>query len=57
MKLSAPSKLFFLISLVLLIIGLLGAFSIVGAISTAVGGYLVIAAWVVLALGCLLTGV
>ena len=54
MRLTAPSKIFFLISLVLFVVGALGVFSIIsfGYIS-----YALIAAWVVLALGCILTGV
>lgn len=55
MKLSAPSQLCFLISLIIFIIAVLGAFGVVGAVA----GYATwafIGAWVVLALGCLLTG-
>ncbi|MEM9282605.1 MAG: hypothetical protein AAGA96_12325 [Verrucomicrobiota bacterium] len=56
MKLSAPTQLFFLISLVIAIVALLGGLGVVGAVA----GYsfwLAIAAYVVLALGCLLKGV
>tara|TARA_R110002096_G_scaffold20971_3_gene68472 strand:- start:7686 stop:7856 length:171 start_codon:yes stop_codon:yes gene_type:complete len=55
MKLNAPTKLFFLISLILVVVALLGGLGVVGAIA----GYsfwIAIAAWVVLALGCILKG-
>ncbi len=55
MKTSAPSQLCFIISLVLFILGILGGFGLVGAIA-AYGTYLLVAAWVVLALGCLMKG-
>jgi len=55
MKLSAPGKPLFLISLILLILALLAFFGIVAPIA----GYafwLAVAAWVALAIGCLMTG-
>ncbi len=55
MRLTPPSKLFFLISLTLFVIGALGVFGVVS-----VGfnlSYTLMAAWIVLALGCLLKGV
>ncbi|MDF1751759.1 MAG: hypothetical protein P1U89_03185 [Verrucomicrobiales bacterium] len=54
MRLTAPSKLFFLISFVLFLLAVLGTF---GVISFAYITYSLIAAWVVLALGCILRGV
>ena len=55
MKLSAPGKLSFYISLLLLILGLLAKFAVIGAIVPH-AGWLLLAAWVVLAAGCVLTG-
>ena len=55
MNLSAPSKLAFYISVVLLIIALLAMFTAI--IPAAIpAGYALLASWIVLALGCLLTG-
>ncbi len=55
MKLSAPSKLAFYLSLILLIIALLAMFTAV--IPAAIpAGYTLLAAWVVLAAGNVLTG-
>lgn len=54
MKLSAPSKPVFTISLVLFILAILGQFAI-GALAPYVL-WLALAAWVVVALGCLMTG-
>lgn len=55
MKLSAPSKPIFLVSLVLFILALVGKFAAV-AVLTPNFVWILLAAWVVLALGCLLTG-
>ena len=55
MKLSAPSQVFFVISLVLVVLALLGSFAVLPAIA----GYsfwLAVAGWGVLALGCLMKG-
>jgi len=55
MKLSAPTQVFFLISLVLFVLALLGSFAVIPAIA----GYafwLAVAAWGVLAIGCLMRG-
>ena len=54
MKLSQPTKLVFLISLILFVVGTLG---LLGVIDFAHISKALIAAWVVLALGCLLKGV
>lgn len=54
MRLNAPSKLFFLISLVLFVLGMLGMNDV---IKFAYISYSLVAAWVVLALGCVLKGV
>ena len=55
MKLSAPSKIVFIISLVLLVLALLVSF---GVLPIPVPAFWVaIASWVVLAIGCLMTGV
>lgn len=53
MRLSAPSKLFFLISLILFAVGVLGMF---GIIEVAHITKALVAAWIVLALGCLMKG-
>lgn len=55
MKLSAPSKPIFLISVVLAVVAILGGLGVVAAIA----GYafwIAIASFVVLAIGCLMTG-
>lgn len=55
MKLSAPSKPLFLVSVVLAVVAILGGLGVVGAIA----GYafwIAIASFVVLAIGCLMTG-
>lgn len=54
MKLSAPGKPLFLVSLVLFILAILGQFAI-AAIAPYVL-WLAVAAWIVLAIGCLMTG-
>lgn len=54
MRLTPPSKLFFFISLILFFLGTLGYFDV---IQFAQITYALIAAWVVLALGCLLKGI
>jgi hypothetical protein len=53
MNLSAPKQLVFLISLVLFIIGALNQFS---SVSVPYDHFAYLAAWVLLALGCLLKG-
>lgn len=55
MKLSAPTKLFFLISLVFFIIGALGTFGVWQVPYIAKWDYFI--AWLVLAAGCLFKGV
>lgn len=55
MKLSAPTQLFFIISLVLFVLALLGNFAVVAPLVT-YAAYMFIAAYVVLALGCILKG-
>lgn len=55
MKLSAPGKMAFYISVLLLILGVLAKFAVIGAIAPH-AGWLLLGAWIVLALGCLLTG-
>ncbi|MDF1754778.1 MAG: hypothetical protein P1U89_18475 [Verrucomicrobiales bacterium] len=55
MNLSAPTKLFFLISLVFFVLGVLDQFGVFSAPFVAAWDYLI--AWVVLALGCLLKGI
>ncbi|HNX46535.1 MAG: hypothetical protein VB029_06545 [Anaerolineaceae bacterium] len=55
MQLSAPKNVTFLVALVLFVLGLLGQFSILAAVA-AYAGWLLIAAFVVLALGVLLKG-
>jgi len=54
MRLTAPSKLFFMISLILSVLAMLGKFDVInyGYVT-----YSLIASWIVLALGCLLRGV
>lgn len=56
MKLSAPGKPLFLVSLVLFAIALLGA---LGVAIPVIGGYTIwiaLGSWVALAIGCLMTG-
>lgn len=56
MKLSAPGKPLFIVSLVLFILALLG---VLGVAIPVIGGYtiwLALASWVALAIGCLMTG-
>ena len=55
MRLNAPTQLFFIISLVLAILSLLGALGIIGAVA-AYATWLGLAAWIVLAVGCLMKG-
>jgi len=55
MELSAPKNVTFLVALVLFVLGLLGQFGILAAVA-AYAGWLLIAAFVVLALGVLLKG-
>jgi hypothetical protein len=55
MQLSAPTRIVFLISLILVILALIGFFTPV-AILTQYDFWFAVAAWVVLALGTLLTG-
>lgn len=54
MKLSAPTQLFFIISLVCFVLALLGVYAVAAIAGYAT--YLFIAAYVVLALGCILKG-
>lgn len=54
MNLSAPTKPFFLISLVLFVLGILGLF-FVGALGEYASWFLIIA-WTLLAAGCVLKG-
>jgi hypothetical protein len=55
MKLSAPTQVFFLISLALAVIGLLGFLGVVSAVA-AHAFWLMTAGYAVLALACLLKG-
>lgn len=55
MNVNAPSKITFIISLVLVILALLGGLGVVGVVA----GYsfwLAVVAWVVLAAGCVMKG-
>jgi hypothetical protein len=54
MKLSAPTQLFFIISLVLFVLGALGFYVVPALLGYA--AYLALAAYIVLALGCILKG-
>lgn len=56
MKLSAPGKPLFVISLVLFILALLGTLGVVIPVIGAFTAWIAIAAWVALAVGCLMTG-
>ncbi|MEM9016483.1 MAG: hypothetical protein AAGC68_05680 [Verrucomicrobiota bacterium] len=55
MKLSAPSKPLFLVSAILFVVGILAKFGVIGA-AVPFLGWILIAAYVVLAIGCLMTG-
>jgi hypothetical protein len=55
MKLSAPGKPLFLVSLVLLVLALLMTFGVIGFIPVP-AIWVAVAAWAALALGCLMTG-
>ncbi|MEM6278730.1 MAG: hypothetical protein AAF733_04580 [Verrucomicrobiota bacterium] len=54
MKLSAPTKPIFLVSLVLFILALLGKFAVAALAPYVL--WLALAAWIVIAIGCLLKG-
>lgn len=54
MKLSAPTKPLFLVSLILFILALLGNFA-VGALAP-YAFWLALAAWIVIAIGCIMKG-
>lgn len=53
MKLNAPTQVFFLLALLLALLGVLGGFGIIGALA-AYAFWLTLAAYVVLAAGCLM---
>jgi hypothetical protein len=53
MKLNAPTQVFFLLALLLAILGVLGGFGVIAALA-AYALWLVLAAYVVLAAGCLM---
>jgi len=55
MKLNAPGKLTFYISVILLILGLLLWFNVF-TIPSVPSTYALVASWIVLAAGCILTG-
>ncbi|MEQ1843060.1 MAG: hypothetical protein ABL994_21870 [Verrucomicrobiales bacterium] len=55
MKLSAPTQVFFIISVVLAALALLGKFAVVAAVAP-YSIWLAIAAWAVLAIGSLMKG-
>lgn len=55
MKLNAPTQVFFIISLVLIIIAVLGGLGVISAVA----GYsfwLAVAGWAVLMIGCVMKG-
>lgn len=54
MKLSAPTKPLFIISAVLFVLGVLGIFAVMALAPYA--SWLLIIAWIVLAVGCLMRG-
>ncbi|MDF1811182.1 MAG: hypothetical protein P1V20_03180 [Verrucomicrobiales bacterium] len=56
MSLSAPTKLFFLISLVFFVLGVLDQFGVF-SIHSLISAYDYLIAWVVLAAGCIFKGI
>lgn len=56
MKLSAPTNVVFIISVIVAIIGLIAALGVVTAIS-AYAVWIMLLAFIILAVGCMMTGV
>jgi len=56
MRLNAPKRVVFYITVVLAVLGLLGAFNLVPALSGMIAFWLVLAAFVVLAMGTMFKG-